>query len=189
MSNIDQKVKENFADGVEGPIGATGPQGPIGASGFSNFITYEIPGTYTWTRPTGVTKVIVECWGAGGAGTFSNGSYYGGAGGGYGKSIIDVSNSSNVTVTVGPGTGGSSSFGNFLTATAGDFGENVGYSNGNILKLYGGRGGYGTTSTNVPSGAGALGGSGGYIFQNGFSPGGGGGLNANGGDGRVIIYW
>jgi hypothetical protein len=184
------------AVGPQGPTGATGPQGPAGF-GFSNFITFETPGTYTWNKPTGVTKVLVECWGAGGAGGFasSGGTYYGGAAGGYGKSILDISSFSNISVTIGagasfPNTGGSSSFGNLLTATGGSHAIFVGYSNGNLMKLYGGKGGEAyQTPAGVPSGAAPLGGFGGYANQNGNSPGGGGGLQSSGGNGMIIIYW
>src|SRR4051812_36812823 len=51
--------------------------------------------TSTWTAPAGVTKIVVECWGGGGAGgsaTRSSGTAYGGggAGGAYAKSTLTV---------------------------------------------------------------------------------------------------
>src|SRR5690349_20873852 len=68
--------------------------------------TYYTSGT--WTCPVGVTKVTVECWGAGGAGGSANGTApkagAGGAGGGY-----TITNNYTVTpgnvysVTVGKG--------------------------------------------------------------------------------------
>ena len=71
---------------------------------------YDIPGTYTWTVPAGVTSICVVCVG-GGAGTASNvdgtgSSYHGGGGGGlvY-KNSISVTPGTSYTVVVGSGAG------------------------------------------------------------------------------------
>jgi hypothetical protein len=74
----------------------------------------------TWTRPTGVTKVIVEVQAAGGGGSSGNGTQFGGNGGGgsYVKQFIDVSSISTSPIVVGaagaggttPSTGGTSSW-------------------------------------------------------------------------------
>jgi hypothetical protein len=53
----------------------------------------------TWTVPTGVTSILVECWGGGGGG--SNGS--GGGGGGYITAKIDVTSASIANFSIGAG--------------------------------------------------------------------------------------
>ena len=85
----------------------------------------------TWTKPTGVTNVIVKVVGGGGAGGgVSNGAgeLAGGGGGAGGYAEAEVVVSGNVTVTVGAagsaasgvagGAGGNSSFAGAVTVTA-----------------------------------------------------------------------
>lgn len=97
----------------------------------------------TWTKPTGLVKVIVTVLGGGGgAGGHSNGSgtAKGGGGGGGGASIKEIlaaSLGATETVTVGAGgaggntsgsngtTGGTSSFGAHCSATGGTYGNGV----------------------------------------------------------------
>ena len=96
----------------------------------------------TWTRPTGVTKVIIEVQGGGGGGGIGASADYnmGGASGGYCKKFLDVSSISTSTITVGSGgtaiaygstgsggDGGASSWAdgtNTITAGGGDGGDN-----------------------------------------------------------------
>lgn len=85
----------------------------------------------TWTRPAGITKIVVEVVGGGGGGSGEGASTTGsgGAGGGYSRKIIDVSAIPSVSVTIGGGgaggataggsTGGTSSFGAHCSATGG----------------------------------------------------------------------
>ena len=79
-------------------------------SGLTSVQTFTSSGT--WTRPSGITKVMVEVQGAGGAGG-SSGSVanqmQNGSGGGYAKKLIDVSSISTATITIGSGGAGSSS--------------------------------------------------------------------------------
>ena len=71
-------------------------------SGLASVQTFTSSGT--WTKPSGITKVIVEVQGAGGSGAKRNGGYVGaGAAGGYSKKLIDVSSISSATVTIGTG--------------------------------------------------------------------------------------
>src|ERR1043165_5846976 len=59
----------------------------------------------TWTCPAGVTTVVAECWGGGGAGC--GGDPYNGTGGGgggaYAINVVSVVPSTNYNVTVGGG--------------------------------------------------------------------------------------
>jgi len=111
----------------------------------------------TWTRPAGISKVLVQLVGGGGAA-----SSYGesGAAGGFAEKLIDVSSTSSVTVTVGTGSqsytsysgaagqGGTSSFGSFCSATGGrgansshqHCGGLPGVGSGGDLNIYGGGG-------------------------------------------------
>jgi hypothetical protein len=63
----------------------------------------------TWTKPSGITKVIVEVQGAGSSGSdgqSSNTRNCAGGAGGYAKKLIDVSSISTATITIGSGGAG-----------------------------------------------------------------------------------
>lgn len=116
----------------------------------------------TFTVPSGVSRVLVQAWGAGAGGTAGNwASGGGGSGGGYAQAWCTVTAGAAVTVTVGAGGtggtnsanptgGGNSSFGTCATATGGSMAAtdpNVhkpGYDAalGNVRALY-----YGTDSS------------------------------------------
>src|SRR5579872_3402279 len=92
--------------------------------------TYNSAGTYTWTAPTGVTHVQIECWGPGGNGgncAILGGNGWGGGGGGgggYAKvNALTVTPGNNYTVFVaGAGSGQQTTFQS--TACIADFGVN-----------------------------------------------------------------
>ena len=70
--------------------------------------TFTTPGSSTWTAPTGVTSVQVECWGPGGAGSQGNATNFtgrgGGGGGGYAKrNALAVTPGNVYNYTVGGG--------------------------------------------------------------------------------------
>jgi hypothetical protein len=98
------------------------------SSGLNSVQTFTSGGT--WTKPAGVTKVIVEVQGAGGSGAnrISLINYaVGGAAGGYAKKLLDVTDTTSATVTIGAG-GPAQATGN-TGGTAGGlskFEENVG---------------------------------------------------------------
>jgi len=75
-------------------------------SGLASIQTFTSSGT--WTKPSGITKVMVEVQGGGSSGSTSNDvtKVSGGAGGGYAKKLIDVSSISTATITVGAGGAG-----------------------------------------------------------------------------------
>ena len=114
-------------------------------------------GSGTWTRPEGINRVIVRVIGGGGGGS---GHAESGAAGGYAEEVIDVRGISSVYCTVGNGSqsgtyysgngggGGTSSFGNYLSASGGLGGNQTyqhcgglgGLGSGGNLNIYGGGG-------------------------------------------------
>ena len=85
-----------------------------GAGGLGGIASVQVfTSNGTWTKPTGVTKVMVEVQGGGGGGSrnaSANDRCIGGAAGGYAKKFLDVTSISTATITVGAaGTGGASS--------------------------------------------------------------------------------
>jgi hypothetical protein len=176
-----------------------------GGSGFSNMQVFDTPGSYSFTIPAGVDKVMVEIRGGGGGGGKGNAGGgavgQGGSGSGYGKGIYTVSAGSNYTVIVGSGgagsaggtcspgsTGGTSSFGNLIQATGGVGGGGCGNtssggSSTGMLNMDGFLGHqYYTTTENRggASGDGSMigrGGNGNEFF------------GRDGNDGNVVVYW
>jgi hypothetical protein len=162
--------------------------------GFSNMQVFSQPGSFTWTCPNGITKVIIELWGAGGAG-----KSIGGGGGGYGKSIVDVIPMTTYNVTVGNAgnssnsNGGNSTFYN-LMASGGNF-QGSGGTSTCALNIPGEGGKYNQGATLILTGGQAgNGGNGGISTQAGIFPGGGGGANNDGtsiipGANGLVIIW
>jgi trimeric autotransporter adhesin len=78
--------------------------------------TYNTPGTYTFTVPSGIVSINIEVWGAGGAGGGATGNMSaggGGAGGGYVKKLaMTVTPGTTYTVNVGSGGTGDKNSGN-----------------------------------------------------------------------------
>jgi hypothetical protein len=124
----------------------------FGGSGLASVQTFTSSGT--WTKPSGVTKVVMEIQGAGGGSGNGDWPYnVGGAGGagGYAKKFLDVSSVSTSTITVGSGGVGS--------AGAGTNGGNTSWADGtNTVTGNGGSGG-GASASNSSNGAGGAGGS------------------------------
>jgi hypothetical protein len=114
--------------GPSGPVGAVGPPGPAGPPGppgpgggsppaaavmASGRVSTPIGGlreyraTGTWTAPPGVTHVMVEAWGSGGAGGSGTPGVLGGGGGGgggaYQRSVVAVTPGTTYEVVVGDG--------------------------------------------------------------------------------------
>lgn len=150
--------------------------------GLISIASYGSAGTFTWTKPSGCTRVLVKLVGGGGG---AAGYCESGGAGGYSEKVIDVSAVSTVTVTVGGGgasvgyyaaggDGGTSSFGAYCSATGG-YGANRNASHS------GGVGGIGSNGDiNIYGGTGT-----GHTNSAGHYPGGVGGRSFFGGSGTV----
>ena len=75
--------------------------GAVPSTGFTSVQVFTAAST--WTRPTDITKVIVEVQGGGAGGGRSNTAtiIQGGSGGGYAKKFIDVSSVTKSVISVG----------------------------------------------------------------------------------------
>ena len=132
---------------------------------YSNVVYFPtIPGSsggrvVSWTVPPGITTCRVRVWGGGGAG-YSIGSISGG-GGGFALETVTVTPGDTVTVTLGtggtggntPGTGGTSSFGAYVSATG-----------GRNTPTTGGAGSGGDINMNGAAGVSVIGGNAGNLF-------------------------
>jgi hypothetical protein len=172
----------NFVHGVNAPI-----QGQINnLAGIGNPPQVEdFIASGVWTKPAGMTYVIVEVVSGGGGGVGST-SAGGGGGGGYARVKIRADDlAATVSVTVGAGgtqavDGGASSFGSIVVPG----GKGAVNANGGDAGGYGGPiGGQNTAGTPV-SLNGVFGGAGGDYGAPGgnsdYGPGGGDGRNVNG---------
>jgi len=150
-------IKGNNTGSAATPIDLTVTQvKTMIGGGLTNCVSYGA-GTYTFTIPASTIKVT--CTGAGGGG-YSAG---GGAGGTQIAYITGLTIGSTVTVTVAntasPRTsGGTSSFGSYVSATGGSTGSSASFSYGP-----GGRGGDGYVGSGVSGSLGLSGGAGGSV--------------------------
>lgn len=128
--------------------------------------TYTSSGT--WTAPSGVTSVTVECWGGGGGGGGGDSDPLdrvgggGGAGGAYTKKLsLSVSPGTTYTVTVGAG--GAGGLGGNQTSTDGASGGDTWFQSTGTVFAQGGsegdsgvQGGNGGTGGNISAGVGDI---------------------------------
>lgn len=194
------KVLTSDAAGVASWTSGSGSTG-----GFSNMVIKErADDGVAWTCPAGVTKIMVEVWGAGGGGSdgaINNGGAGGGAGG-FCRAFLTVVPGTSYAITVGAGgaantanVAGTSTFGTTLLSASGGIGAGIGGTNGGnggaggtcltagALPITGGTGQGGESSgqggNGGSSGNGGSGGGGGYktagAGYTGVVPGGGGG--------------
>lgn len=153
---------------------------------------YNTAGVHTWAVPVGVSRVRVTVIGGGGGGggafspSGSGASGGGGGGGAYGVKLVDLTGVTSVSVTVGAGgsggisnttnptSGGSSSFGTYVSASGGSPG-----GNGSSGSANGGAGGLASTGSDY--GGAGQGGATGLIKDGVFAIAGLGGSTQNGG--------
>lgn len=108
MKNLYLSTKNRLPYGIAMILLTFGLIAFTGSNSFgqTTTVTRTTTGTQTWVVPSGVTKIQVEAWGAGGRGgnTTSNGSYTGGGGAGaYSKKTVILSNGDKVSLSVGAG--------------------------------------------------------------------------------------
>lgn len=190
---------------IDGTSGATFPDSTTQSTA-SNYVMQVFTAPGTWTKPDGLKSIRVTVVGAGGGSQLNSPAtpvtYGGGGGGGAAIKYLNASTIPGpVSVTVGTGstgTGNSSSFGSFASATGGETGvpgnsSSGGVGSGGDLNITGGGGG----NTNSPGGSSILGGGAGApggAKKNGGSFGGGASgaptvnaSSATGADGVVIV--
>lgn len=129
---FEYDASANSAAGAWIVLNPNVPSGPVSSQTFTS--------SGTWTRPDGITSVLIEVQGAGGGGGGAgtdDSAGAGGGGGGYAKALLDVTAISSSTITVGAvGTGGAA--GN----NAGTAGGNSSWADGtNTITANGGAGG------------------------------------------------
>ena len=104
--NVTGTIRANGTAGNAGQVLRTNNSGNLewaNACNYSNFVGFTAQ-NINWVVPAGVTKILVEAWGAGGGGN----NMAGGGGGGYVKAHFTVSPGSAISGTLGAGgTGGS----------------------------------------------------------------------------------
>ena len=104
---LTQIKSSNITDGtiVNDDINASAAIASTKLSGVESGLTsiQVFTASGTWTRPTGITKVIVEVQGggAGGARDATGTEQIGGSAGGYAKKLLDVSSITTSTITIG----------------------------------------------------------------------------------------
>jgi hypothetical protein len=158
--------------------------------------TINLTSGSSWTVPADVVRIRVECWGAGGGGSFVSTGMGGGAGGGGAYASVQLCVTPNSSINYSLGNGGSGASGTnhggdtwFLNSTtaraqggrgvadntvAGGAGGSVAGSIGTTV-FAGGNGGNGSTSTNWACGRYSAGGGGGGAARS--TSGGGNGSN------------
>jgi hypothetical protein len=101
--NLNGTIKAAGVDGTAGQVLMKNNTGSLewgDMNEYKNFATFFVSGS--WIVPAGVTKILVEIWGAGGGGS----THGGGGGGGYAKAIFPVTPGDNITYTIGTGGNG-----------------------------------------------------------------------------------
>jgi hypothetical protein len=100
--NTTGALRVNGAAGNNGQVLRSNGNGTMGWGDmcqYNNFVTLRSLTTTTWTVPAGVTKILVEAWGAGGGGNV----LAGGGAGGYIKAHFTVNPGDAITYVTGDG--------------------------------------------------------------------------------------
>jgi hypothetical protein len=155
--NTTGALRVNGTAGNNGQVLRSNGNGTMGWGDmcqYNNFVTLRSVTAATWTVPAGVTKVLVEVWGAGGGGNL----LAGGGGGGYIKAHFTVSPGSVINYATGDGgaaaISASASNGSASSCTVGSV----------TITANGGQGALFLTATNGQGGSG-----GSYSVSGGFA--------------------
>ena len=177
----------------------------------TNVQVFDTSGNFT--VPSGVSRIKVEGWSAGGGGSGGVPSLVSGSGGGaggYSLNFFDVVEGAVHAITIGAagvagvisgggGNGGATTFGALMSITGGTGGipngnGGIGGIGNGIINVQGGMGNSGTVETGF-GGSAPLGGQGGNQTAGPIIPGGGGnggsnnGVGGAGAKGRIIVTW
>jgi hypothetical protein len=137
-------------------LGDSGGSSPSPVAPSPTITTFITPGTNTWTKPSGLQRVLVVCVGAGGGGGSgrqgaAGENRFGGGGGGGGAVVWKMIAADDLpnTITVTIGTGGAGGLGQTATSNNGNSGNAGGDTSfgGSILAKGGTGGGGGTTAS------------------------------------------
>jgi hypothetical protein len=104
--NVTGTIKANGTDGTANQVLMKNSSGTLAWGDmceFKNLATYTSGTGSQWAIPIGITRVWVEIWGGGGGGNW----FIGGGAGGYISAILDVTNATTITYTIGSGGPGS----------------------------------------------------------------------------------
>jgi hypothetical protein len=159
--NITGEVKANSVSGSPGQVLTSNGSGSmewVSLCDYKKFVDFTTTSAQNWTVPSGVSRIMVEVYGAGGGGAFGGG----GGSGGYIKALVDVIPGQTYTITPGNGGVGVTSG---STASGGNGGATVFTGNGLTITANEGEGATGM----VPGdgGAGSFNGIAQYIRRKG----------------------
>jgi len=146
MSTVETNLVQP-STGTTLTLGASGDTVAVGTgastsgfdSGLASVQTFTSSGT--WTRPSGITKVIMKVQGAGGGGSHGT-QNSGGGGGGYCEKFLNVSSISTSTITVGAA---GAAVASGATGNGGDGDSSIWADGTNTVTAGGGDGGDTTT--------------------------------------------
>lgn len=195
-ANLSQATTSIFIDslgklgiGTSSPSAVLSVQPPLMVYSIASTSVWRTPGTYSWTAPAGTAYVIIQAWGAGGAGAYYTSLLSlagGGAGAFIGSTTVNMSSGQVVNLIVGQGgqgsTGGTGygAGGNGVAAFAGGGGGSSAF--GVLVIASGGGGGSASNPSGVSGGGygatGSSGGAGGTTALDTYGGGGGGSATA-----------
>ena len=143
--NTTGTIRANGNAGTSGQVLESNGDGTMGwrnICDYKNTVTFLVTPGAARAVPAGVTKVMIEGWGAGGGGT----AYGGGGGGGYIQAWLNVTPGENFTIQIGTAGGGSTTTGTtggstFITAPIGIFSALGGQGSNYSAPVVGGGGG------------------------------------------------
>jgi hypothetical protein len=153
-------IIHSTSGGIEFPDG-TVQTTAAGGSVANGSQTWTTPGTYTWTVPNGVSRLIIAEWGGGNSGGVWGSDDVGGTAGSFTLGFLSVNSGQSVTIVVGAGGvnkgGGSASSvsNNSITVTAPGGGGGAASGTDVLVSFNGGFGGSNSVNMGYDVGGGA----------------------------------